>query len=70
MVSCDFPEEAIAPTPAAREPEVSSEEMEMYNNLDLQWIDPSHGPSADFDTDLTQGSGTGLYQANFDLGYG
>ena len=70
MVRDEFVEVTVADTPASREPEVSSTEMEIYNQLDMQWVDPSHGPIGDIDGDLTHGTATGLYQANFDLGYG
>ena len=48
----------------------ATDEMDMYQQLDLQWVDPSHGPIGDLETNLGHGTGTGLYQANFDLGYG
>lgn len=35
--------------------------MAMYNQLDLQWVDPSHGPIGDFETDLNHGTATGVY---------
>ena len=71
MAAEDFPAEPapVAGT-AGQQQGVTGNEMDMYNQLDLHWIDPSHGPIGDLETDLSHGAATGLYQANFDLGYG
>lgn len=45
-------------------------DLPVLDELDLHWIDPSHGPLGDMETEFDHGVGTGLYTANFDLDYG
>jgi hypothetical protein len=66
MAAEDLPVDVATP---GQQTSHSNDNMEMYSQLDLQWVDPSHGPIGNFETDLNHGTATGMYQANFDLGY-
>jgi len=68
MAAEDFPVETKTPGEPRETQQAPGTEI-AYNQLDLQWVDPSHGPIADLENDFSHGSATGLYQANFDLGY-
>jgi hypothetical protein len=70
MAAEDFPTEVVAATTSSQPAPDTTADMGMYNEADLHWVDPSHGPIADFETDFSHGAATGVYQANFDLGYG
>jgi hypothetical protein len=45
-------------------------DLAVLDELDLQWIDPSHGPLGEMETEFDRSTATGLYTANFGLDYG